>query len=91
MYTDTQELGMYMLSRKTVAKAFWDADSEAEMRSRGWLWTPLVDKSSRKTLMREIDNCWASEIYPHKECSQTCKDRGRDSYMYIIILYVTTK
>ena len=40
------------------------------MRSRGWLWTPLVDKSSRETLMREIDNCRASDVYPHKEYYQ---------------------
>ena len=75
-HVDSQELGMYMLSRKTVADAFWNAELEAELRSRGWLSKPFMEKSSRETLMSEVDSCRASETYPHNECSQLCKDRG---------------
>ena len=67
---------MHMLSRKTVADAFWNGELEAELRSRGWLSKPFTSKSTREMLMREVDKCRASETYPHNECSQVCKDRG---------------
>ena len=76
LHADSQELSTYMLSRKTFADAFWNSELEAELRSRGWLSKPFMEKSSREMLIREVDSCRASETYPHNECSLSCKDRG---------------
>ncbi len=76
MFTEDSSGGLHLLSRKTIAEAFWNAELEDELRCRGWIDRAFACSQSREDLMREVDSVRAAEVYPHNLCSDECKRRG---------------
>lgn len=81
-YAEVDARGLFLLSRKTVAEAFWNRELENELRSREWTDRLFVHARSREELMMIIDKERASTVYPHEQCSHECKQRGM--FFYII-------
>ena len=76
------------LHRKSVAEAFWNAESEAELREANRLHYRFLSTSSREELMVEIDQQRASALYPHKNCTEECRKTGTCILNVIINHYV---
>uniref|UniRef100_A0A1X7UPD7 CxC5 like cysteine cluster associated with KDZ domain-containing protein n=1 Tax=Amphimedon queenslandica TaxID=400682 RepID=A0A1X7UPD7_AMPQE len=66
----------YELNRKLVAEAFWNAESEMELRETKNIGHSFFSVSAREDLMKEIDRKRANTTYPHNDCSDKCKKRG---------------
>ena len=64
------------MHRKTVAEAFWNAETEAELREKDEIDYIFSTVNSRETLMDKIDEERAGNIYPHIDCTEDCKKRG---------------
>lgn len=73
---DVDTRGLFLLSRKTVAEAFWNREVEDELRKREWADWLFAHARSREELMMMIDKERASTVYPHEQCSDECKKRG---------------
>ncbi len=67
---------LYELHRKSVAEAFWNAECEAELREANNI-NYKFSGGTREHLMAEIDQKRASLTYPHSDCSEECRKRGK--------------
>ena len=74
---DVDTRGLFLLSRKTVAEAFWNREVEDELRRREWMDKLFTHARSREEIMMMIDRERASTVYPHEQCSDECKKRGK--------------
>ena len=74
---------MYMfvesvLSRKTVAEAFWNYHIEEELRERYMIGTTTFRKQGdREEVMKEIECMRRTSTYLHSYCDEKCKKRGK--------------
>ena len=80
---DNDTRGLFLLSWKTVAEAFWNREVEDELRRREWLDRLFEHGRSREEIMMTIDKERATTVYPHEQCSDECKKRGKFISLYI--------
>lgn len=66
----------YELHRKSVGEAFWNAESEDELREANKINYQFQSQSAREDLMAEIDQKRANSTYLHSNCSEECRKRG---------------
>lgn len=76
-----------ILSRKTVAEAFWNYHIEEELRERCMIHTTTFRKEGdREIVMKEIECFRKTTTYLHNYCDEKCKERGK--YYLTLLLYV---
>ena len=78
------------LHRKSVAEAFWNAESESELREANKLHYKFISTSSREELMVEIDQQRASALYSHQNCTEECRKKGiyfQSTYNYSYVVF----
>lgn len=67
-----------MLSRKTVAEAFWNYHIEEELRERCMInATAFRKEGDREKVMKEIECFRRTSTYTHNYCDDKCKKRGK--------------
>ena len=77
-----------VLSRKTVAEAFWNYHIEEELRERCMIHTTVFRKEGdREIIVKEIECVRRTSTYLHSYCDEKCKKRGKclTSLLYIIM------
>ena len=81
---ETRNQRCYILSRKKAMNAYLNGELLNEIRGRGLQDTiTLSSSSTREDLLRFIDSVRRKELYHHKVCSHTCKEKGN---IYCLLL-----
>ena len=73
-----------------MADIFWWGEIEYELRKRKAYYKfgkkgTIGDKGDREECMRFLEQLRNNGLYPHTDCSETCKQKGMTKFIILLI------